>query len=230
MKIHTLLEILNEGKKVAFVNGNRAIDSKNLKKKMLSIKENGQLSPLVIVSGTKVINDNLSLIDAITELDIPSSEANKYVAIVEGQHRFSAIRKLNEENSEKIDIFFIYALNQKLSTQKLLSEMNSQSINWDGQDYIRGAYLCNSTSELLEFAKELTDNKNVPSGYPISTISKITTFSDKLTKTTLAKSMDEGLEVLPSADIERGRKYLSIGRSVGFTDKYLAKRYLIEWN
>ena len=110
MKIHTLLEILNEGKKVAFVNGNRAIDSKNLKKKMLSIKENGQLSPLVIVSGTKVINDNLSLIDAITELDIPSSEANKYVAIVEGQHRFSAIRKLNEENSEKIDIFFIYAL------------------------------------------------------------------------------------------------------------------------
>lgn len=228
-QIINLKNFQDEGKRIAFVNGNRSIDSKNLKKKMLSIKENGQLSPLVIVSGTKVINDNLTLIDAITGLDIPSSEADKYVAIVEGQHRFSAIRKLNEENSEKIDIFFIYALNQELSTQKLLSEMNSQSINWDGQDYIRGAYLCNPTSELLEFAKELTDNKNVPSGYPISTISKITTFSDKLTKTTLAKSMDEGLEALPSADIERGRKYLSIARSVGFTDKYLAKRYLIEW-
>ena len=219
----------NEGKKIAFVNGNRSIDQKNLKKKMGSIKENGQLSPLVIVAGTKVINDNLTLVDAITGIDIPSTEASNYVAIVEGQHRFSAILKLNEENEKKIEPLFIYALNLELSTQKLLSEMNSQSINWDGQDYIRGAYLCNPTSELLEFAKELADNKNVPSGYPISTISKITTFGDKLTKTTLAKSMDEGLTALPSADVERGKKYLSIARSVGFSDKYLAKRYLIEW-
>lgn len=230
--LFTFKNLQEEGKKVAFVNGNRSIDTKNLKKKMGSIKENGQLSPLVIVDGTKVINDNLTLVDAITGMDIPSTEVGKYVAIVEGQHRFSAIRKLNEdneENKEMIDIFFIYALNQELSTQKLLSEMNSQSINWDGQDYIRGAYLCNPTSELLEFAKELTDNPNVPSGYPISTISKITTFGDKLTKTALAKSMDDGLTALPSADIERGRKYLSITRSIGFTDKYLAKRYLIEW-
>lgn len=48
---------LNEGKKVAFIAGgvNRGIDKSNLKAKMKSIVECGQLMELVVVDGEDVV-------------------------------------------------------------------------------------------------------------------------------------------------------------------------------
>ena len=53
----------------------------------------------VYVDGQKAVNDGCTLVHPITKEDIPDEEASKYVAIVEGQHRYTAAEEtgLDEE-------------------------------------------------------------------------------------------------------------------------------------
>lgn len=238
--IKTVAEL---GKKVAFVKGNRAISKKNLSQKIASIKESGQLMPVIVVEGKAVSDEGLVLVDCVTNEEVASNEVTNYIVIIEGQHRYTAITMLQQEDITKgtnyapADIMVMYALNPKgKSVKKLISELNRTSIIGDGKDYVTGAALCNPTNELLEFAKELVDLKSIKAGdklpnagYSISTISKLATFSSSLDKDKLAKCMDEGTECLPSANIPRAMKILETARKVGFKDNYLSHKYFIDW-
>lgn len=231
------------GKKVAFVKGNRAISKKNLSQKIVSIKECGQLMPVIVVEGKAASDEGLVLVDFVTNEEVNSNEVTNYIVIIEGQHRFTAISMLQQEDIAKgtnyapADIMVMYAQNPKgKSVKKLISELNRTSIVWDGKDYVTGAALCNPTNELLEFAKELVDLKSIKAGdklpnagYSISTISKLATFSSSLDKDKLAKCMDEGTDCLPSANIPRAMKILETARKVGFKDNYLSHKYFIDW-
>lgn len=225
------------GKKLALIKTNRAIDTSNLKKKVISIKENGLLMPIVIIPGEALIDEKVTIVDFVTGEDVPVEEMKNYVAIVEGQHRTKAVFLINEEaGDEVIDPVLMYALPSNISNvSKLMAVMNSDVIVWDGKDYVRGAYLKNSTNELLEFSYNLSnlksskgDDDKPAKGYSLSTISLYCCFNDNLTKQILARSMDEGCEILPSSDIERAIKILDKA-SKTFSHKYLSKRYFIEW-
>ena len=238
--IQTIAEL---GKQVAFVNGNRAINKKNLNQKIESIKECGQLTPLIIVDAEDAAKEGLTLVDCETREVISSDKINEYVVIVEGQHRYTAIQELRKQDKKNgtsfapADIIIMYALNPKKKTvKKLISELNRASVIWDGKDYITGAALCNPSSELLQFAKDLSDKRpanngdGLPNnGYPVSTISKFTTFNASLNKDKLAQCMDEGIECLPTANIDRAKKILDTAISVGFEHKYLVHKYFIDW-
>lgn len=241
--LSTIITLSKLCKKVAFVKGNRAISKKNLSQKIASIKENGQLMPVIVVEGKAASDEGLVLVDCSTNEEIASNEVANYIVIIEGQHRYTAITMLQQEDIAKgtnyapADIMVMYALNPKgKSVKKLISELNRTSIIWDGKDYVTGAALCNPTNELLEFAKELVDLKSIKagdklpnSGYPISSISKYLTFGSLLDKDKLAKCMDEGTECLPSANIPRAMKILETARKVGFKDNYLSHKYFIDW-
>lgn len=230
-------------KKVAFVMGNRNVDKKNLNKKKKSIVECGQLVPLIILDGKIVIDEGLIIIDVETKNEVTSAEAQNYIVIVEGQHRYMAIKELQEEDSKKQtklapeDIFVMYAQNGKnCSVKKLISELNSTSVIWDGKDIVAGAAMCNPTNELLKYVKELTEIKSKtkgdglpPNGYPIATISKLLTFGSNLNKKNLTQSMDDGTDKLPTANISRGKRILECALQVGFSHKYLSHRYFIDW-
>lgn len=238
-----IISINELGKRVAFVNGNRAISKKNLKQKMESIKECGQLTPIIIVDGEEAAQEGLTLLDCETRNEVPSDEIGNYVVDIEGQHRYTAIMKLREldkKNSTSYaptDIIAMYALNPKdQAIKKLISELNKTSIIWDGKDFITGAALCNPTNELLQYAKELADIKSTKTndglpktGYPVSTISKLVTFNTSLNKDKLAESMDKGIECLPTANIERAKKILETARNRGFKHNYLSHKYFIDW-
>ena len=93
----------------------------------------------------------------------------------------------------------------------------------------------NNSNELLAFAHHLSnikstkgDDNKPKNGYSLSTISLYSCFNDNLDKTILARSMDEGCDILPSSDIERAIKILDKA-SKTFSHKYLSKRYFIEW-
>lgn len=230
--------LAESGKGLAYAKGNRAISKKNLKMKMISIKVNGQLMPIMVVEGVEAIEAGLELIDCITGEDVKPEDAGNYLVIVEGQHRNAAIQELKKEDElngtsfAPEDVMVMYAQNPKgVSIMKQISECNIVSTIWDGKDYVTGAYQCNPNSELLAFAKDLSDTKASTSGagYPLTTISKIVTFTPNLTKEVLAKSMDDGIESLPSGNVERGKLFIETAREVGFDDKFLKSRYLIEW-
>ena len=116
MIISKLKDIKNEGVYVCFIQGNRQVSNKNVKSKTTSIKEYGILVPLMYVKGTKAVEDGCSLMtskgDAIT-----SEEADKYIVIVDGQHRYTAAIE-NGVSDEEIYLFESYA---KASTKELLA-------------------------------------------------------------------------------------------------------------
>lgn len=232
-----------ESNKLAFIQGNRAISKKNLNQKVASIKECGQLTPIVVVDGRDATKEGLVLIDAETNKVVSNNEVENYLVIIEGQHRYKAIRALQQEditnntNYATEDINMTYALNPKnKSIKKLISELNRTSIIWDGKDFITAAALCNPTNELLQYTKELADMKSTSSkddlprnGYPLSTISKIITFGVNLDKAMMSKCMDCGTECLPIGNLSRARRIIDAAISVGFKHKYLAHRYFIDW-
>ena len=85
---------------IAFIKGNRSVNSKNISRKKKSFEKFGMnLVPLMYVDGQKAVNDGCTLVHPITKEDIPDEEASKYVAIVEGQHRYTAAEEtgLDEE-------------------------------------------------------------------------------------------------------------------------------------
>ena len=180
---------LNEGKKVAFIAGgiNRDINKANVKAKIKSIEECGQLSELEIVDGEDVVNEGLSLKDPMSGLPIENEKAKDYLAITDGQHRYMAIMALREEDrcgkknyeeaarkwqkngSNKEDkpkeytpkapahIKARYPLNDNILIQTLITEVNNTSVKWDKGDFARQAFAMYPDNEVLKFIAKYMD-------------------------------------------------------------------------
>lgn len=257
MEIFNLDEL--EGKEVAFIVGNRNIDSLDIRKKAKSIAINGLLCPLVIVDGKRVINEGLELISGDTLMPIAKSNANKYVAVIEGQHRYMAIqrlRKQDRENAYKREklieewdktkkkkgikpepykniapalIPAIYPLNDKLSIRATLFEINNTAKTWSKRNYVASAYMLSKEDILFLFLLHKTNEK-----YSLSTLSQYLTFGRGLTSNKLAQYI-KGAEDLGYSDeekktmIDRAKKILKVAKDAGFSDKFLMKRYLPEY-
>ena len=217
-KILTAKDLYAGGKMIAFIKGNRSVNPKNISKKKESLEKFGMnLVPLMYVEGQKAVNDGCTLVHPITKEDIPDEEASKYVAIVEGQHRYTAAKEtdLNEE------MLFLYECYSDKDTNEILAETNTVTDPWSGADYANGAALFNPQNELAKFTKELADL-----GYPTTTIGYIACFAPgKLGKTAYSKLI-AGKEIKTDYNLERAKYFLDAARTK-FKDTFIAKRYLI---
>ena len=271
---------LNEGKKVAFIAGgvNRGIDKSNLKAKMKSIVECGQLMELVVVDGEDVVKDGLSLKDPVSGLPIDSSKANNYLVIIEGQQRYRAIMELREKdakNKKKYEdamkkwqdngsnekdkpeeftpkapkqIMAKYPLNNEILIQTLISEMNNTSVKWEKGDFARQACAAYPNNEVLKFIVKYMDIQHqrtkkgevddmLPNGgFKLTTLSKYLIYSSKINELVLAETCKYGEDVLenkmgdePNKLVKRAEVILKAGLDAGFTYRFLAKGFFIDW-
>ena len=271
---------LNEGKKVAFIAGgvNRGIDKSNLKAKMKSIVECGQLMELVVVDGEDVVKDGLSLKDPVSGLPIDSSKANNYLVIIEGQHRYRAIMELREKdakNKKKYEdamkkwqdngsnekdkpeeftpkapkqIMAKYPLNNEILIQTLISEMNNTSVKWEKGDFARQACAAYPNNEVLKFIVKYMDIQHqrtkkgeaddmLPNGgFKLTTLSKYLIYSADIKESVLAETCKYGEDVLenkmgdePNKLVKRAEVILKAGLDAGFTYRFLAKGFFIDW-
>lgn len=180
-EINSLKELKNEGKQIAFVYGNRDIANTNLKNKKESLARcKCNLVPMMVVEGTKAVEDGCSLVNPSDGKTISNEDAANYVAIVDGQHRYTAYLKLKEEyeknqtaktddntvtNDTLPELYFFYAYSD-MPTNKLLSIANMDSFKYSSKDYAKGAAAFNSNDELAKFANEYASK-----GFSISTLS-----------------------------------------------------------
>ena len=271
---------LNEGKKVAFIAGgvNRGIDKSNLKAKMKSIVECGQLMELVVVDGEDVVKDGLSLKDPVSGLPIDSSKANNYLVIIEGQHRYRAIMELREKdakNKKKYEdamkkwqdngsnekdkpeeftpkapkqIMAKYPLNNEILIQTLISEMNNTSVKWEKGDFARQACAAYPNNEVLKFIVKYMDIQHqrtkkgeaddmLPNGgFKLTTLSKYLIYSADIKESVLAETCKYGEDTLtkyvgdePNKLVEKAEKIIKAGLDAGFTYRFLAKGFFIDW-
>ncbi|MDC2008627.1 hypothetical protein PO027_18170 [Bacteroides thetaiotaomicron] len=271
---------LNEGKKVAFIAGgiNRDINKANVKAKIKSIEECGQLSELEIVDGEDVVNEGLSLKDPMSGLPIENEKAKDYLAITDGQHRYMAIMALREEDrcgkknyeeaarkwqkngSNKEDkpkeytpkapahIKARYPLNDNILIQTLITEVNNTSVKWDKGDFARQAFAMYPDNEVLKFIAKYMDMQHqkakkgevddmLPNGgFKLTTLSKYLIYSADIKESVLADTCKYGEDILikyvgnePNKLVERAEAIIKAGLDAGFTYRFLAKGFFIDW-
>ena len=194
-EIFTLANVKAEGKEIAFIKGNRDIAKGNVNSKVKSLSEcRMNLVPMMVVEGKKAVDDGCSLV--LPDGKDIADDVEKYLVIVDGQHRYKAAMKLLEEekdNDEKtitddsIRFFLDYS---GRDTKELLAVTNIESVKWKAEDYAKGAVLYKPDDKVAKFA-----NEYLAQGVKISTIS-IYLFgqSGVLTPTVLGKMM-KGKEV-----------------------------------
>lgn len=165
-------------KKIAFIDGNRAINQNNVAKHVESLKEFGRnLIPLLYVDATE-INDR-NLYDAVTNVQVPREEYANYIVVLDGQHRYMAAWEL--AHSDEAEGFTLDSLKwEKVelngkSFEDILIEVNTRTQPWKGSDYINGCILHDPNNEVLRFAKELTDL-----GISAKTVNKYLFFDDRM--------------------------------------------------
>ena len=70
----------------AFVKGNRPVNVRTVKQKEKSMKAYGQLTPITVTDGEKVIQMGGRLVD-LKGFEIPNEVAGKYYEVLDGQNR-----------------------------------------------------------------------------------------------------------------------------------------------
>ena len=216
-KIFSLKDLQDEGKKVAFIKGNRSINNANVNAKTKSLSKcGGNIVPIMYVSGTKAVNDGCELVTTDNQ-PISNDDASSYIVIIDGQHRFKGYLKADLDPSN----LFLFESYSNLDTLTLLSVANVEAKTWSPAEYLVGAAMRNKDNELLQACNELQVK-----GFNLPTISKIYTWNGGLTKSKLACLM-QGKEVNITYDLERGNKFVKAALSQ-FSAKFVSKRYLID--
>lgn len=215
----SVASLINEGKVVAFVKGNRNVNRKNICSKKRTLKDyHGNMTPLLYVDGIKAITDGCTLChpENVNKV-IPNSEAEKCIVILDGQHRYLAAL----ESKLDLNNLIVYKDYTGASTKELLSVTNTDSFSWNGGDMVKGASLFSPENEVAQFASKLVDK-----GYSHSTIGYILCFAGgKLTKTHYSRIMrGEMIEV--EYNVKRAEEFLKSAKKV-FDDKFIKMRYLI---
>lgn len=186
-------------KKVAFVDGNRAINPNNVAKHVESLKEFGRNHvPLLYVDAIEIKDRNLC--DAVSNAQVTKEDYPNYIVVLDGQHRYMAAWEL--ANSDQAEGFTMDALKwEKVelngrSFEDILIEVNTRTQPWKGADYINGCILHDPNNEVLRFAKDLTDK-----GISAKTVNKYLFFNDRMSWAAVMSDSSK----MKEADIERAK-------------------------
>lgn len=92
---------------VAFLEGNRKINPRNVKKMKDSLKKFGQnILPMVYVKADDARLNGRKLKDAIDGTDIAEGDRANYIVVIDGQHRFIAAAKMEEGGFDTSKLFW----------------------------------------------------------------------------------------------------------------------------
>ena len=83
------------------------------------------LSAAIIISAKKALDEGLEVVDFETGKAITYENADKYVVLVDANHRFKAYLELRKSDDEyKGDFYVMYPLQENISIAEMLAEIN----------------------------------------------------------------------------------------------------------
>ena len=133
----------------AFVKGNRPVNVRAVKQKEKSMKAYGQLTPITVTDGERVIQMGGRLVD-LKGNEIPDGDAGKYYAVLDGQHRLVAYQNLGLDLN---DLVICEPLNAELSITEIIAQMNICTTVWKKSDYMAApAMMLKEANEVFDFA------------------------------------------------------------------------------
>nr|WP_281548014.1 hypothetical protein [Alistipes onderdonkii] len=207
----------------AFVKGNRPVNVRAVKQKEKSMKACGQLTPITVTDGEKVIQMGGRLVD-LKGNEIPDEDAGKYYAVLDGQHRLVAYQNLQWDLN---DLVICEPLNAKLSITEVIAQMNICTTVWKKSDYMAApAMMLKEANEVFDFAMFLHGK-----ACPLATISLWCFGKNSLQAKDLVECLNT--KKLPKVFEDKtwfrssSRWFTSAQRI--FKDKFLMNRYLIDF-
>ena len=133
-KVYEISELINNGYKIGRLVNNRELDDKAVKAKMKSLKAKGQLQTAIMLPAQRAKDEQLEVIDFLTEKKIKNEEIQNYLVLPEGNHRYKAHLNLlneNQENEGKKNyqkyegkFYVMLPLSDTLSIAEMMAEMN----------------------------------------------------------------------------------------------------------
>lgn len=220
--------------KIAFVKGNRDITvNKGLEK---SIRLNGVMTPIQVVPYGAIKDWNIALVDPVSKEELEKPADDTYV-VIDGQHRFLyALRAYNEAIKDEDPSGEHNMITDHISANvidgarfksrhplTLISELNSTSKSWTSANYIASAHSRKNEDELL-----MVIYLFMSLGFSISTISLFLFFNRKVLTSASLIDYVEGKESFEDANPQRALELYRLLNKVGFSVKFIKKRYLIE--
>lgn len=211
-QLYALTLLLSYNFRLARIRVNRDIDRSIVRKKILSIKAaKGIISPFLVITALECIKAGIEVVDydgnVITK-DTP--DLDKILVLVDGQHRWEAIKELLEKG-ESFEAYFILPLTDGYDLMTLLKEANTAVNPWDGIDWltmvIQTAKVHGLDTTKLEWLKLLANTDNISD----SAASLFASGGKKIySKTTMKNAIDskdtEKLEELADTDnLDRNR-------------------------
>lgn len=184
-KIFQLSDLIQDGKKIAFIDFNREIDEKQVKALQASFKELGEChTPLMMMEGEKVAAMGFKFNDESNGEDV-TDQAKDYLVIVDGQHRFKAAQGLEDwQDMTKLPCFIT---DSKADLAQLLASVNNDCKKWSFSDFTGAtAAVREDESGVLKFINDCAKD-----GFSPAVIGMIL-FQDsskKLSKDKIAKVM-----------------------------------------
>ena len=241
-KEEKLFTLEGSGKILAFTNINRQINRSIVNSKKKSIEEFGLLAPITVVDAKDVIEKGITVYDANNPTDvIDADNAENYLVILDGQHRYTAIKELNKKD-KYYDIWLMYPLNREVAVSTLIMEINTTAINWKNDNYISVLAKLRPEDKGLAFidqymqlrhtrTKDGEQSDNLPNnGYGLSVLSKYLTLSTAINKDYLYRMANNPNKKLPNeSNVNRAEKIIQTGKEVGFTHTFLSSRFFIDW-
>lgn len=245
MKIFTLADVKTEGKKIAFVEGNRNLGKANFEGKMVSLQETeGNITPMMLMNGKDVVKYGLHLVEANTIKDVKAivknepteikdDDAGNYYVVIDGQHRYVAYMLMEDEdyktksrNNEVRNILpltesqlHFYVDYSGKSAKVLLSHSNVACYRWDNKAMAKAASTYNPDNDLAKFINKYMNECN----YTISTLGIYLTGNDyQCTKDTLDNFV-KGKKPTFNYDIEQAKALIEATETV-FGKSFAQKR------
>ena len=231
LKVYDVKELLESGYKIGRLASNRKFDKPTVSAKKKSLKTRGLLQPAIAVHASLAIKEGLSVIDFETMENVPESEQEKYLVLVDANHRYKAHLELQKSDKDyKGSFYLMLPLTEKTKVAEMLAEMNICTRVWKGTDYIRGAFMTrpDDATKLLKYMMKLEER-----GFSLPAISKYTTGTDKINNSVLTRFMSgDDPEILMDNDnstynIERCNKIIEAASK--FDTKFLASRTFPDW-
>lgn len=225
--------------KFAFLTNNRRVS--NIKVIKDSIKKTGRILVPIIAAYAKDIEDGTVKFYDPTNPELIIKPTSKTIVVLDGQHRVVASLTANKEYNEdvkqdkalldyRIKTIPCYLYDKEdlsalgLSTNKLISEINSTMKNWNAKDYCENLATRKPTDQVAQTIGAFTNL-----GFSISAISRYITFTpNKINPKSVSDYTNED-KTIDRCEWERGIKlYLGL-RKIGFSNDVLKKRYIIDY-
>ena len=142
----------------------------------------------------------------------------------------------------------MYSLVEDEDIRITISEMNNTSVKWTKGDFAKQAYAAYPDNEVLKFIVKYMDIQHqrtkkgeaddmLPNGgFKLTTLSKYLIYSADIKESVLAETCKYGEDVLenkmgdePNKLVKRAEVILKAGLDAGFTYRFLAKGFFIDW-